>query len=333
MKNEIRIVNYSPEFEDLHYEFATNMFGTRRKRRNPDYIYWKFRGEPNKSMSSFKLALKENKIIGQLGLIPDKINLNGEVIDTQWACDLMVSKDHRGKGVANLLYKTAHDQKRITLGSDPSPSAEKSMLRAGYKKLKSSNKQFVPVYLGVPFKMKGLEIKALNSVKNPFLKIHDLKSTHSKFIEMDIYKASHEQIFKRSSNKRISIAVDDAFKNWRFSSFKDYYPGVKLFQLENTKTFFSGYYHGKIYFITDMILAQKKHFNNIINYILGIIPKKIERIRFHNNEDESTLGSKFTTIKYSTKTSIIYYTDDTMIDDIIKDKYFYYTHQDSDENV
>lgn len=333
MSKNIEIVNYSPEFHKTHYEFATKMFGKRRKRRNPDYIYWKFRGEQDKAMSSFKLAICKGEVIGQLGLIPAKLNLNDEVFDTQWACDLMVSQDYRGKGVAKKLYLAAHNQKIITLGSDPSPSAEKSMLRTGYKKLKSSNKQFIPVYLGVPFKMKGLEIKALNSLKNPFLKIYNFKNIQSRFVGIDIFKAKHDKIFNRSNNFRVSISVDNAFKNWRFSSFKDYYPGIKLYQLQNSETFFSGYYHGQIYFITDMFLSHRKHFYYIINKIIEIIPNKIEKIKFTNNEDEGLLGSRLTTIKNKTKTSIIYYTNEKKIEEKIKDKYFYYTYQDSDENV
>lgn len=329
----IEIVNYSPQYENQHFEFATKMFGKRRKRRNPDYIYWKFRGQYQKELYSFKLALSGGEIVGQLGLVPCSLRLDDKSIDTQWACDLMVDPAHRGKGVAKLLYDAAHRQKPITLGSDPSPSAEKSMLRSGYKKLKSSSKQFIPIYLGVPLQMKGLPHKFLKSVKNPFLSVYGQKKYQREFQELDIIKENHHELFQMKSENDLRIYVNDRFKEWRFQKFKDYYPGVRLYHLSNTRTFFSGYHHGSIYFITDLELEDASHFYSIINFILNLIPKKIERIKFQNNMHSKKLGSRLTTIEYSTKTSVIYYTEDKALKDSMEGRYFYYTFQDSDENI
>lgn len=333
MNKAIEIVNYSPAFEEQHYSFATRMFGNRRKRRNPDYLYWKFRGKQGEELSSFKLALSDGKIVGQLGLIPCKLNLNGQIVESQWACDLVVDPDFRGKGVAKLLYQAAHDQKPITLGSDPSPAAEKSMIRAGYRKLKSSNKQFIPIFLGLPLRMKGVNLKILDNVRNPFLKLYTKNKFKSDFKQLDIIKTDHQEIFQLQSENQIFIERDDSFKKWRFCSFKDYYPDVKLYQLVGKKTYYSGYHHGDLYFITDLQLEDAVHFNHIINHILSYVPSNIERIRFLNNENDELLGSKLNTIKYRTETSIIYYTESEEIGQSVKGRYFYYTHQDSDENV
>lgn len=329
----IEIVNYSPTYEKQHFEFATKLFGKRRKRRNPDYIYWKFRGKPNKELQSFKLAVEKNEIIGQLGLIPCSLKVDTKSIASQWACDLMVDPAYRGKGVAKLLYEAAHQQKPLTLGSNPSPSAEKSMLRSGYKKLRSSSKQFIPIYLGVPLQMKGFPHKFLKSVKNPFLSVYRQSKYRKEFKELDIFNVNHHNLFHMKSDNDLRIQVDESFKNWRFREFKDYYPGVKLFNLVATKTYFSGYYHGNIYFITDLELENSKDFYSIINFILSFLPKKIDRIRFQNNIHSKKIGSKLTTIEYSTKTSIIYYTENQAIEKSIQNQYFYYTHQDSDENI
>jgi GNAT superfamily N-acetyltransferase len=329
----IQIVNYSPEYEEQHFEFATKMFGKRRKRRNADYIYWKFRGNQSESLPGLKLAIENGEIIGQLGLIPCLLKVGNESIETQWACDLVVDKAYRGKGVASRLYDVAHKEKRITLGSNPSPSAEKSMLRSGYKKLKSSSKQFIPIYLGVPLQMKGLPHKFLKTVQNPFLGVYKQKKYKRNFESLDIFDIDHDQIFKKREEDNLSILVDESFKNWRFNKFKDYYPGIKLFRLSFTTTFFSGYYHGNIYLITDFHLEKQEHFYSIINFILSFISGNIERIKFQNNLNSKKLGSLLTTIEYSTKTSIIYFTEDKNLSDHIMNKSFYYTHQDSDENI
>ena len=333
MKSQVEIKNYGPKLEKKHFDFATKMYGGRRKRRNSDYLYWKFRGKPDTEMHSLKLALIDGVVVGQLGLIPCKVNIGNEIIDTQWACDLIVDLDYRGKGIAKLLYDAAHAQKAITLGSDPSPSAEISMLRAGYKKLNSSNKQFIPIYLGLPLRMKGIKVKLLDKLRNPFLKTYS-KSKHKKnFKEIDIININHKQAFQLDSANQVFIERDESFKNWRLTSFKNYYPGVKMYNLEGTKTYYSGYYLGDIYFITDFYLEKESHFQSIIRHILNYIPKNIERIRFQNNTSDKLLGSKLTTIKYSTYTSIIYYTKDLEIENKIQNKYFYYTHQDTDENI
>ncbi len=333
MNQGIEIVNYSPAIEERHYSFATRMFGNRRKRRNADYLYWKFRGQQDEELNSFKIALSDGKIVGQLGLIPCSLNVNGQIIDSQWACDLVVDPEFRGKGVAKLLYQAAHDQKPITLGSDPSPAAEKSMIRAGYQKLKSSNKQFIPIFLGLPLRMKGVNLKILDTVRNPFLNIYTQNKFKSDFKEVDIIKANHQEIFELQKDDQIFIERNDSFKKWRFCSFKDYYPNVKLYHLLGTETYYSGYHHGDLYFITDLRLEISTHFNNVINHILSYIPSNVERIRFQNNINSELLGSKLNTIKYRTETSIIYYTEDKEIDQNVKGRYFYYTHQDSDENV
>jgi len=329
----IEIVNYSPKYEQQHFEFATKLFGKRRKRRNSDYIYWKFRGEPNKELSSFKLAVAEGEIIGQLGLLPCSLKMDSNSIATQWACDLMVDPAYRGKGVTKQLYDEAHQQKPVTLGSDPSPSAEKSMLRSGYQKLESSTKQFIPIYLGVPLKMKGLPHQFLKSVKNPFLSVYRQRKYQREFKQLDVLNEKHHELFQMKSQNDLRIQVDESFKKWRFKKFKDYYPGVKLFNLVSTKTYFSGYHHGNIYFITDLELENDKDFYAIINFILSFLPEKIDRIRFQNNNHSKKLGSVLTTIEYSTKTSIIYFTEDKALDKSLKGRYFYYTHQDSDENL
>ena len=333
MSSQVEIVNYSPEYEDKHFDFATKMFGNRRKRRNADYLYWKFRGEQNQELKSFKIAMIDGVIVGQFGLIPVEVNAGNQIIDAQWACDLVVDPEYRGKGIAKLLYQAAHDEKELTLGSDPSPAAEISMLRAGYRKLKSSNKQFIPLNLGLPLRMKGISINFLDTIKNPFLKIYSAKKFKREFKELDILKEDHEELFQLSDKDQVFIDRSEGFKKWRFTQFKDYYPGVKLYRLANSKTHYSGYHHGDIYFITDIFLEKENDFYFIINHILKYIPTNIERIRFLNNSSNKILGSKLTTIKYGTETSIIYFTENKEIDNLLKDRYFYYTHQDSDENI
>ncbi|WP_010663968.1 GNAT family N-acetyltransferase [Marinilabilia salmonicolor] len=332
----VEIVNYSPEYEKVHYEFASVMFGTRRKRRNPDYIYWKFRGRKGTEMPSFKLAILNGEVVGQLGLIPCKLLVDNEIIEAQWACDLMVHKNCRGKGIAAKLYENAHVQKILTLGSDPSPAAEISMLRNGYKKTLSAHRYFIPYHIGTPLKMKGININALNKVKNPFLNFFSVKEVSSLFQMLEISPERLNDIFKdRFKSNRLSVYIDQAFYQWRYFSFKDYYPGIKVFQLKGHETYFSGYYMGGTFFITDLQLSDKRHITKIISFILekgkGM---PLNRINFLNNEKEMRFHElKPVAIKYKTDTIIIYYTENLELAQKISQRYFYYTLRDSDENI
>lgn len=331
----IEIHNYSPAFEQAHYLFATKMFGERRKRRNPDYIYWKFRGVQGEELKSFKLALIGNKVIGQFGVIPCDLRIDDDdIVNAQWACDLMVDEDYRGKGVAALLYEAAHKERIITLGSNPSPAAEFSMLKNGYRKLKSSEAYFIPIYLGLPLKMKGYNAKFFNGLKNPFLKFYEKASILNSFEEIDIYKLHHNKLFKRSLNDMLSIHIDNEFKKWRFNSFKDYYPGVSAYKLKDRETYFTGYFNGKTYFITDCDVQEVIDYKLIIAFILKMNKKNdLELIRFMNNKIKPFNELKLISIKYSTPNSIIYFTRNNSIIKNIEGRKFYYTYQDSDENI
>ena len=76
MEKTIKIVHYSEEFEKRHIEFASK-FWTKKRRLTPEYIYWKFRGTDDGNLS-FILAILEDKVIGQLGLVPCKLTISNE---------------------------------------------------------------------------------------------------------------------------------------------------------------------------------------------------------------------------------------------------------------
>lgn len=332
----IEIVNYSPEYEEAHYKFASLMFGPRRKRRNPDYIYWKFRGEVGAEMPSLKLAVSDGEVVGQLGVIPCKIRLDNEVVDSQWACDLMVQENYRGKGIAARLYEKAHAQKVLTLGSNPSPSAEISMLRNGYNKMPGPQKYFVPYHIGTPLRMKGINVNLFNKTRNPFLSSFLKKDAASFFRELDVTLEELNSVFVGDNlSEAVSVYVDKDFFRWRYLGFKDYYPGIKLYKMEGEETYFSGYFMGGTYFITDLKLAEVRHMTKIISFILEMGKEmKWHGIKFLNNDLTKNFPFlRSVAIKYSTDTVIIFHTEKSEIKEKMDKLYFYYTLKDSDENI
>ncbi|PRY97386.1 acetyltransferase (GNAT) family protein [Marinilabilia salmonicolor] len=332
----IQIVNYSPKYEEAHFKFASLMFGPRRKRRNSDYIYWKFRGVEGVEMPSLKLAVSDGEVVGQLGVIPCKVRLGHEIIDAQWACDLMVRKNYRGKGIAAGLYENAHAQKILTIGSNPSPSAEKSMLRNRYNRIPGPQKYFIPYHLGTPLRMKGINVNLLNRTRNPFLSLFQKKDAASFFAELDVTVEQMNNVFGYDNlSEASSVFVDKDFLQWRYLGFKDYYPGIKLYKMKEAETYFSGYFMGGTYFITDLKLAEARHITKIISFILEMGKgMSWHGIKFLNNE--RVLHFPFlkpVAIKYRTDTVIIYHTENIRIKEEMEQRYFYYTLRDSDENI
>lgn len=331
--NSITIVHYSKEFENKHIEFASN-YWTKRRRKEPEYIYWKFRGNSNNPLNSFILALENDRVVGQLGLIPCKIDIDGQIYDTQWACDLMVDKEYRGKNVANKLYEYAHSLKPLTLGSDPSPAASMSMKRKGYKSLAGPWKHLFPIKIGELTKLKKRSYKILDFLYNPFFVFYFFLGKVSQS-EFERVKKNDYVDLINVKTKKAKILRDKEFVDWRFSSFMDFYSGVEIFTKSNHEVFYSGYFAGATYYITDY---KTKNIFNLIQIIANIIQrfrdKDILRIRFCNNEHAwSKWLVFFGIIKFRTQTEIIYYTNDVNIKEQLKNKKFYYTFLDSDENI
>lgn len=325
----IEIKPYSPEFEEAHIHFASK-YWTKGRRKNPEYIYWKFRGNPNTNLLSFILAIDNNKVVGQLGIIPCIISIEGKVYDAQWACDLMVDMDYRGKNVAKQLYDHAHKLKSITLGSNPSAAASKSMKRNGYKSLKSSWKFIFPLKIGEITKLKGYNIKLLNKISHPFLLFKYFFKNDFNKISINQYVTNHS---KQCKYYQAYVIQDEDFVNWRYHSFKHYYKEVLTYS--NPKgSHFSGFFNNGIYYITDFKTSTLYEFFKILFFIISQHKRQpLVRIKFFSNIPFiSNWLPFFGFVKFRTQTEIIYFTEMELTSKLNKN-YFYYSLFDSDENL
>lgn len=330
----IEIKPYSPNLEQSHIDFASK-YWTKSRRKTPEYIYWKFRGTMNKILPSFILALEEDKVIGQLGLIPVKVFVEDEVYESQWACDLMVDEEARGKGVAKLLYDYAHQQKPLTLGSDPSPAASKSMKKAGYKSINASYKFLFALNLGVVLKLKRIDFKILYGIPNFFSYFFMLygKIRSKRFVPVN--KIEYTKLNNEKDRVQFISTIHDVdFVNWRYENFKKYYKGIDTFSNKKGDSF-SGYFSDSAYYLTNFKTKNWLSFFDIISQILNeYAPQKLEKIRFCSNDKKHYKSLWFFGfIKFRTRGEVIYYTDNEKINDKLKNKFFYYTYSDSDENI
>lgn len=326
----IEIHPYGPQWEQAHIAFASK-YWTKSRRKIPEYIYWKFRGQPTTEITSFLLAIENNEVIGQLGLIPVNLVIEGNVYDSQWACDLMVDTSYRGKNVAKLLYEVAHNQKTITIGSDPSPAASKSMQKNGYQLLPSFWRFIFPMNLNQVTTLKGFDSNFLKKIPNPFLLLVVLRNIFHKntFRTVDLSNLLLHPLQEYKS-QLVFVARDIEFAKWRFGSFKNYYKGAE-FRLNNQQHFYSGYFTNDTYYLMDYWIKNRLDFFLILGDIINRYKNSgLKAIRFFGLDEKLfCLGC----LKFRTRSEIIYYTNSTEIKQKINSKVFYYTYADSDENI
>ncbi|WP_339887765.1 GNAT family N-acetyltransferase [uncultured Flavobacterium sp.] len=326
----IEVKYYSKEFERAHIKFAQK-YWTKKRRFTPEYIYWKFRGIQSQTLKSFLLAFDGDEVVGQIGLVPSQVVLGKKNYEAQWACDLMVDNDYRGKGVAEKLYDFAHENKPITLGSDPSPAAEKSMVRRGYVSLKGPRKFVFPFNIGEILKLKGINNRFMNMIPNPFLAfLFLLKKTNYTLID----KGEYAQLNNITFSKELQCKYDEVFYNWRFSEFKPYYKGIECYK-KDTFNFFSGYFVNGIYFLTDYKVSNLSAFLRMTSFIYFKHRKfNIQRIKFISmNFRINSILPFIGFIRFRTITKIILFTKSIILREEVKNRKFYYTLYDSDENI
>jgi GNAT superfamily N-acetyltransferase len=136
---------YDESLYEAHARFAARMWPNKRRRREWRYNRWKFRGGERGPVDGLLLAVSGGEVIGQIGLIPVIVDIGGERVRCQWVCDLMVESAYRGKGIASLIFDTARARGMVTLGSNPSPAADVSMRRIGFRRLEGPRIAVLPL--------------------------------------------------------------------------------------------------------------------------------------------------------------------------------------------
>ena len=133
--SDVVVTPYDDPLQAAHQRFAAKMWPSKRRRRESRYNRWKFRGPATGPVAGLLLAVSEGEVLGQLGLIPAVLSLDGQSLPCQWACDLMVDSSLRRRGIGSMLFEAALARGMITLGSNPSAAADVTMQRIGFRPL------------------------------------------------------------------------------------------------------------------------------------------------------------------------------------------------------
>ncbi len=218
-----------------HEDFALKVWPDKRKRRDENYIRWKFRASQKGEVSGLLLALSKNRILGQLGLIPVKLKFNQKIYEAQWACDLMVDPEFRKRNIGRKLLEVAVERKIFTLGNNPSPEAERVMKNFGFQQVESGRTMFFPIKSlnllkwVIPDKINFIK-PMLNLFVQPYFtfKIHKILKEKSNFFNCtwrDIIELIDSE---QSEHSYTGILHDEDFLKWRMDGISNFTnkPGV-----------------------------------------------------------------------------------------------------------
>ena len=330
------VIPYSEEFSLSHKEFAQRMWPSKVRRRNEEYIRWKFRGEKNGPVDGFLLAVVDGKVIGQLGLIPVQLRIGNSIFKAQWACDLMVDTTSRQKGIGSLLLAAGMSRDIVTLGSDPSRLADIAMTRLGFKPLPGPIKMVLPLKLAPisHWKFDG-RFRTLVSITTTILQpIWSLR------LELINHKRSgkvlhveYADVFPLIKKKQVSLSHphilhDMNFLEWRF--------GQKNSQMECVIAPEGGYaiYEAspKRLIIYDWNSDYSGDFHCLFRHIFdSALQVNAELISvLANTQKEKHFLSRFGFLAMRTPTKVIYY---PQISEFAQSNYFHYCLYDSDGNL
>jgi hypothetical protein len=232
---DIRIEPYSEIYVSEHQDFARKMWPDKQRRRVEEYNRWKFRGPLTGPVEGLLLALYDNHVVGQLGLIPVSLRNEQGIFPAQWACDLIVDLDYRRMGIASLLFSTGLSRDKITLGSNPSLGADITMSKLGFKPLIGPSQLVFPIDWShvlswkIPSWLHSF-LPFLKHMISPFdrFRINKLRTTNQSRVKPSEWRMVIPRVKRWQS--RISTAQiihDQDFLSWRCQGFSRYSPELK----------------------------------------------------------------------------------------------------------
>ena len=209
---KITIEFYDKQYQEAHSAFAEKMYPNRGFKSAPEYLYWKFK-PPKESdrPSNLLIALSNEQVVGQVGLVPATLICEDVEIVTQWLGDVMVDTDFRGFKLSHKLYEEAVKLTPLTLSQSPSPVAWNTFKSFGFESIDGPYRCILPIngdFFASFFFKPGTRLHRISRMlfSNIFFQRNKLKGINENFMS-DISEISPIGIINKSSyfNKIISI--------------------------------------------------------------------------------------------------------------------------------
>jgi hypothetical protein len=142
---QLEITPFDDRLVAAHARFAARMWPSKRRRADERFNRWKFRGPATGPVSGLLLAVADGEVVGQLGLIPVILSIDGTRFECQWVCDVMVDAAERRRRIATRLLESAMARGMVTLGSNPSRAADFTMQRVGFESFLGPRMSVLPL--------------------------------------------------------------------------------------------------------------------------------------------------------------------------------------------
>ena len=313
---KLKIVEYSIGYKKIHQEFTQKNWGKQR-RGDPRYLQYKHRSENPNVIDNLIIAISENKVIGQIGLIPTDLMLKTKKLPCYWICDLMVESEYRKKGVATELYRYVMKRNILLMGSYPSAKAELLDRLLKFKKIKGPELLFFPIDFKALIKFKygssfllqlpNLLFRTLEFIYNKYQKIkyHD-------FNDLKLFAWDELYHIHQKSQSRINqphVLHDKQFLNWRGNGLKGFTEKIRGIKSKDDSYAYFDVGSDCIY-IVDFEIKSKMSGRELFGMLISIAKKyKKNRLQLTSNtlnqsEQLKDLGLK----KFNNSITIYYYT-------------------------
>lgn len=165
------IVNYMPEIHSRIYkDFIRDSYGSDDYvLLSDEYLKWQFLDNPFNETADYtlKLFIKDDRILGQLGLIPVKLKMPGNnTINACYPINLIVKPELRSLGIGFFLLKDSMRDYGVLINPGSSAEGEKLCKGLGMKLMGFLNRYVYVLSKGKARLIFDGDISALNELKN-----------------------------------------------------------------------------------------------------------------------------------------------------------------------
>lgn len=335
----VTVVPYSDEYVKMHEEFAIKFWPNKMRRRIEAYNRWKFRGPEKGKVDGLIIAVYEDKIVGQMGLIPVMLKNKDQVFKAQWICDWMVDSNYRSLGIGSKLTEAAMNRDGIiTLGNNPSTKAEQVMLKMGFKHLKCGRIMIFPmdpvqiVKWGLPEKL-DMAAPFLSKLVQPYFSYKKKKARKggTDFTRHEWREAVNDIKKRQNSIDYPQILHDEKFLQWRADGLKDY--SGKIPALRSSNGSYALYSPFASYLdVYDWYCRTYDDLEKLFSGILELAEENGSKMiqLMANNEQEEVWLSRLGFIRTRSREMVLHYSKEKYIDGESK---FYFALFDTDLNL
>jgi len=218
------IKNFSAETASRHSDFVSVAWPTSISRKDPNYLAWKFRSDSPTEIKNILIAIHNDAVVGQLGLIPVQINTGGKVTDAKWGCNFKVLNTFEGAGYGALLDIQSLRLSDVILGASPTPQSEELKIRLNFKRMEGPFKMAYPIRF-LPFvdmKLHGLPLflrKMIAGIAGLAFRFW-FSFNHINFNDTHVENGTYRDVIEQIQNYRSTINIphivhDQSFLDWR----------------------------------------------------------------------------------------------------------------------